>query len=119
MHSLRNARTLARLVLAWFALAVGAAVASPLIKPQSVALVCSGAGMLKLLAAGDDAGAALPGAGLLDCPLCLHTSAPPPAATLTEGVLSVTAGSMLAPGVQTFAVRHAGPVPGRGPPEHS
>jgi predicted short-subunit dehydrogenase-like oxidoreductase (DUF2520 family) len=119
MHRLRNARTLARLVLVWFALAVGAAVASPLIKPQSVALVCSGAGVLKILAAGDDAGAALPGAGLLDCPLCLHTSAPPPAATLTAGVLSATAGAMVTPVVQSFAVRHAGPAPGRGPPEHS
>ncbi len=119
MHRLRNARTLARLVLVWFALAVGAAVASPLIKPQSVALVCSGAGVLKILAAGDDAGAALPGAGLLDCPLCLHTNAPPPAATLTARVLSATAGAMVAPVVQSFAVRHAGPAPGRGPPEHS
>jgi predicted short-subunit dehydrogenase-like oxidoreductase (DUF2520 family) len=119
MHSLRNARTLARLVLVWFALAVGAAVASPLIRPQSVALVCSGAGVLKILAAGDDAGAALPGVGLLDCPLCLHTSAPPPAATLTAGVLSAAAGAMVAPVVQSFAVRRAGPAPGRGPPEHS
>jgi hypothetical protein len=118
MHSLRNARTLARLVLVWFALAVGAAVASPLIKPQSVALVCSGAGVLKFLAAGDDAGASLAGAGLLDCPLCLHTSAPPPTATLPDSVLSAAAAPTPVPAALVLAVRNAGPLPGRGPPEH-
>lgn len=55
MSALRPARSLARLVLAWFVLALGIAVASPLVKPQSWQMVCSAAGTVKLLNI-DDAG---------------------------------------------------------------
>lgn len=44
MHRLRQARFLARLVLAWFALPLGVALASPLVQPQSLEMVCSGGG---------------------------------------------------------------------------
>ena len=39
MQALRNASFLARLVLAWFALAIGVAVASPIVKPKSMELL--------------------------------------------------------------------------------
>ncbi len=70
MQALRRARFLARFVLVWFALALGVAVASPLVKPQAMELVCSSAGSVKLVQLGDDEGrtAATP---TLDCPLCL------------------------------------------------
>ena len=83
MHRLRNARSLARLVLVWFALALGVAVASPLIKPDASTLVCSAGGVMKRVAADadadSDAAPMLP--GLLDCPLCLHVAAPVPTAS--------------------------------------
>jgi hypothetical protein len=44
LQTLRNAHLLTRLVLVWFALFVGAAVASPLVKPEAVHLVCSAIG---------------------------------------------------------------------------
>ncbi len=119
MFHLRHARLLARLVLVWFVLAVGVAVASPLVKPQSLALVCSGAGALKILVVGDAADASLAGAGLLDCPLCLQGGAPPPAAPVGACGLSVAAASLSAPPWPVVAARAAGPLPGRGPPVHA
>jgi hypothetical protein len=80
LQSLRNAHRLTRFVLVWFALFVGAAVASPLIKPEAVHLVCSAIGGVKLVqvdAAGADADAAAHTA--LDCPACLPLIAPPAA----------------------------------------
>ena len=49
MQALRNASFLARLVLAWFALAIGVAVASPVLKTQSFELICSGGSGMQLL----------------------------------------------------------------------
>lgn len=118
MQCLRNAHSLARLVLVWFALAVGSAVASPLIQPQASALVCASGGVLKLLPVGVDADTAPAVAGLLDCPLCLQMAAPP-----AHAPVPVACG----PGIPGKAsqsqparvTRSAGPAPGRGPPLQS
>jgi hypothetical protein len=116
MHSLRNTRTLARLVLVWFALAVGVAVASPHVKPQGLVLVCSSAGVLKVLPASDDQAAS---AGLLhafDCPLCVATAAPlpyGPAGATSQAPQAFVAGP--APLPHGF-FRPAAPLPARGPP---
>lgn len=77
MSALRPARNLARLVLAWFVLALGVAVASPLVKPQSWQMVCSAAGTAWLLSI-DDAGLAGTSAQQMECPLCWLVAAPPP-----------------------------------------
>ena len=79
LQSLRNARRLTRFVLVWFALFVGAAVASPLVKPDAVQLVCSAICGVKLVpvdAAGADVDAAVAHSAL-DCPACLPLIAPP------------------------------------------
>ncbi len=44
LQPLRNAHHLTRLVLVWFALFIGLAVASPLVNPQGVQEVCTTAG---------------------------------------------------------------------------
>lgn len=54
MQSLRRARLLARLVLAWFLLSLGVAVASPIVLPQSMQLVCSASGSVKLVVSSAD-----------------------------------------------------------------
>lgn len=77
MESLRRARHLVRLVLAWFVLSLGVAVASPLVQPQSIELVCASGGQIKAVVLTDD-GAVELGVSHLDCPLCLAASAPPP-----------------------------------------
>jgi hypothetical protein len=93
LQTLRNAHHLTRLVLVWFALFVGAAVASPLVKPEAVHLVCTAIGGVKLVqvdAAGADVDAAVAHTSL-DCPACLPLIAPPVAdmlAPLPTGNLS-------------------------------
>lgn len=121
LSRLRNARTLARLVLVWFALAMGVAIASPLVKPQSLALVCSGSGMLKVLDAGDgrDAGALRDPAGLSSCALCVTVGVPP---SEPAGLPAAVAPAPGQPQPVLRAVpghRAAAPLPARGPPLHA
>lgn len=66
-----------RLLLAWLLLALGVAVASPLVQPQAMQIVCSADGA-KLVASTED-GAPQGGRAMLDCPLCATPGAPPPA----------------------------------------
>jgi hypothetical protein len=85
LQSLRNAHRLTRFVLVWFALFVGVAVASPLVKPEAVQLVCTAIGGVKLVqvdVAGSDVGAAAAHTAL-DCPACLPLIAPPAADLLS------------------------------------
>ena len=41
LQTLRQALNLTRLVLVWFALSVGVAIASPMVNPQAMDLVCT------------------------------------------------------------------------------
>jgi len=74
-------RRFTRWVLLAFALSLGAAIASPLIQPQAMSLICSGAGVMKVVVQTDD-GAVELGSHALDCPLCANLAAPPPVALL-------------------------------------
>lgn len=116
MQILRNAHLIARFVLVWFALSVGVAVASPLVKPQAMELICSSAGVMKVLFTTDDGGrdAASPA---LDCPLCAATSAPPPPlARLSAGPAQPLAYRPQGITVAPLAALMAAPLPARGPP---
>ena len=75
MQTLRNARFLGRLVISWLVLSLGVAVASPLLKPVSMDVVCSASGTAIVFH--DDALRSNNPSGL-HCPLCLPLSAPPP-----------------------------------------
>ena len=118
MHFLRQARFLARLVLVSFVLSLGVAIASPLVQPQGIELVCATGGAMKLVIKSADGGEAS-SSHTLDCPLCATLSAPPPV------ILPVTvAPSALAHALQPIAAAHiasrtAAPLPARGPPTHS
>lgn len=103
-----------RWVLLWFVLSLGAAVASPIVHPQAVELVCSTAGAVKAVVQTDE-GAQELGASHADCPLCLPTGAPPAAEgravdlPLPQGRLARAIPARLpAPG--------AAPLEARGPP---
>ena len=115
MQRLRHAIQLTRLVLVWFALSVGVAIASPIVNPQGMDLVCTSTGSMKLVVQGDDEAAA--SSHTLDCPLCASISAPPLALNI-----ALTQPSPLAHVMQPLAAAHiaaltAPPLPSRGPPE--
>jgi hypothetical protein len=116
MQALRRANFLARLVLAWFALTLGVAIASPLVNPRAMELVCSGAGALKLVVNSD--GSTAPASGhTLDCPLCATFSAPPATAPAVVA-MALPHGDFVAPApASRTAVRAAAPLPARGPPD--
>lgn len=120
MQTLRRLRALACFMLAWFALSMAAATASPFVAPQSVQLICSGAGEVKLLVLGED-GAQEQRSQMLECPLCVHLggAAPPP-----EPLRLLPAPQPLAHALRPIAAAHiaartAAPLPARGPPAFS
>ena len=116
MPTPRTARTLARLVLAWFVFYVGAAIASPLLMPGRYDVICSADGIAKLMHS-DSGGSGEAGAASLHCPLCMPAGAPPPpvpvvaerpAAPLAYALRSIPAARL--------AALTAAPLPARGPP---
>ena len=118
LQTLRHFRWLARLVLAWFVLSIGAAVASPLVNPQAIELICSGSGAIKLLVKTDDGGRELPG-HTLDCPLCVHVGAPPSTSQAELPVVHPLAHALRPIPAAHIAARTAAPLPPRGPPAFS
>ncbi len=116
MQSLRRARLLARLVLAWFGLAIGVAIASPLVHPQALQRICSPAGAVKFVVQGDD-GTVPAVAAHLDCPLCLHAGAAPPLQLAVRAPRVAPMERLTEPIPASCAVRMAlAPLPARGPP---
>jgi hypothetical protein len=118
MQSLRHARLLARLVLAWFVLSMGVAVASPMVMGQSLELICSGSGVMKIVVKADD-GTSQPSGVSLDCPLCANVGSPPPVVKA-----SAEPAHPLSYALRPIAAAHiawltAAPLPARGPPSHS
>jgi len=116
MHSLRSARFLARLVLAWFALSLGVAIASPLIKPVGFEVVCAstGTGAMKLIAKTD--GGEQPRHTAFDCPLCAGLAGPPPGAAAVPSFDVPVAHVLQAVPAARIAALTAAPLPARGPP---
>ena len=114
MQALRNASFLTRLVLAWFALSLGVAIASPIVKPQAVELICSG-GIVKLVAQGDDSGTPT-APHTLDCPLCATTGAPPVAQQDPAQAVQPLGHVLQSIPSARIAALTAAPLPARGPP---
>ena len=116
MQTLRHAQQLARLVLVWFMCALGVAVASPMVHPQALELVCSSGGAVKLLVKTDN-GVQEMGAHSLDCPLCLVGGAPPQqAAPMPAAPVQPLAYVLRSIPAARLAARTAAPLPARGPP---
>ena len=112
METLRRARRLTCLFLAWFALSVGVAVASPVVDPQAMDTICSPAGSPTGASGGNGQD---PGAGhMQDCRLCGMTGGPPVATIAGSYEPAVQAAAPVAP---VFVAALAAPPPAaRGPP---
>ncbi len=115
MQTLRHAHQLTRFVLVWFAMALGVAMASPLVSPQSIDMVCSSGGVMKLVVS-DEGDQAHPASQSMDCPLCMSLAFPP-APVAAQAVKP----SPLTHALHPIAAAHiasatAPPLPSRGPP---
>jgi hypothetical protein len=109
---------LVRGVLLMFLLSLGVAIASPIVKPQAMELICSGAGIVKAVVHTDDGVQAL-GAGHLECPLCVLGDAPPiPRTVALPTVLPLGHAVQPIPAAR-IAAATAAPLPARGPPVFS
>jgi hypothetical protein len=115
MQVLRNAPFLARLVLAWFALFIGIAAASPVFKPVDVELVCSAGGAIKVVVK-SDAGDKTQAGHTLDCPLCLPMVAPPPVPAVALPAVHPLGHVVQPIPAARIAALTAAPLPARGPP---
>lgn len=114
MHALRQSSLLLRLVLAWFVLTVGVAVASPIVHPQSMELICSAGGTMKLVVADGEGDSGVH--HTLDCPMCMAISPPS-----TVSPVLFDQPDPMAHALQKLAVAHiaslvGAPLPPRGPP---
>lgn len=117
MAALRRSRRLATLLLAWFALWLGATLASPMVGDSGLHLVCAG-NAFKLVSGDPQAPAALSG-HLGQCPACVQGSAPPPAAF---ALLLPSAPALSAPPAfvdPPLPADAAAPPGARGPPRFS
>ncbi|MDB5731837.1 MAG: hypothetical protein JWQ03_1732 [Variovorax sp.] len=118
-HALRTGGLLGRWMLLWFALSLGAAIASPLVHPQAMELVCSSAGAIKVMVQGDQ-GAQELGATQADCPLCVPGGAPPPVLPVVTLPTPLPLGRAVQPiPAARIAAATAAPLPARGPPVFS
>lgn len=115
MEILRRAHRLTCLLLAWFALSVGVAVASPVINPQAMELICSGSGSgsMKVLVAGEgdtwDGGS-----HMQDCRLCVMVGAPPVPVVFAPHPPPAQPSGLVLP--VPVATQTAAPLSARGPP---
>lgn len=118
MQTLRRAHTLARFALVWFALSIGVAIASPIVKPQAMELICSGSGAMKVLVKTDD-GVKEQSGHTLDCPLCASIGAPPPVVRQNAAPAQPLGHVLQSIPAARIAALTAAPLPARGPPAFS
>lgn len=119
MEPLRRTRHMARLMLACFAMALGAAMLSPLVHARGMERVCSAADGPRWVARGGDAAATHDGHGL-ECALCLPSMLPPAAAQAPAAPRGLAAPRDAAPPRQAHAPPLSrAPFPPRAPPAQS
>ena len=116
MQTLRNAHHLARFVLVWFVLTLGVAIASPVVHPRAMELICSDAGAYKLVVRGEADGGLVKN-HTLECPMCVMGGGAP----LVWGAPVFPTERAMSERPQSFlsappAVNRAAPPPARGPP---
>jgi hypothetical protein len=116
MQYLRNTTNIIRFVLVWFALSVGVAIASPMVQPKAMDMVCTSTGSMKLVVQGDDDDGAKSASSTLDCPLCANIIAPPSAINTSLTHASPLSHALLPHVAAHIASLTAPPLPSRGPP---
>ncbi|HVR54712.1 MAG TPA: DUF2946 family protein [Pseudorhodoferax sp.] len=117
MHALRRSTTLVRLVLAWFVLALGVAIAAPAVQPQAMELICSASGGAKLIVVGEEGGQdSAAGHHAIECPMCLAVVLPPAPHGARAAPQQPLAHALRPLGAAHIAALVGAPLPPRGPP---
>ena len=113
-HSLL--RPLSRLVLVWYVLFVGVSVLAAALQPQTMNVVCSSMGVMKVIVTGEEGAPELK--ATMDCPLCAHATPalPPPAVASVVQVHDACAHIVQRLPAAVLLSRTAPPLPSRGPP---
>ena len=115
LHTLRNTPFLARLALLWFALTLGVAVASPMVNPQEELVICTSAGMVKVVLNADGSISTSPSSEA-SCPLCVVGGAPPSFVSVVIPLAQPLGRVLQSIPAARHAVATADPPPSRGPP---
>jgi hypothetical protein len=118
MQFFRQSHLITRFALVWFVLFVCVAAASPLVTPQSMEIVCSGSGVMKLVIHGDDV-AGETYSHTQDCSLCGTVGAPPPVAINLPALPQPLAYALQSIPAARIAALTGAPLPARGPPTFS
>ena len=115
LQTLRRATALARWVLLGFVLSLGVAIASPIVNPQAMQLICSVSGGMKVVVTTAD-GSSEVASQSMDCPLCVSIIAPPPVLKLSFELAQPLSYALQSIPAAIIAKRTAAPPPARGPP---
>jgi hypothetical protein len=118
MFNAQTHKFIARLVLVWFALFIGAAIAAPIVHPTETQMVCSSIGGMKMVAVGEE-GTDAQTATSMDCPLCAAVTIPLQKASQPFEKPSALAHSLQPVSAAYIASLTAPPLPSRGPPAFS
>ena len=122
MFNAATHKSFARLVLVWFALFIGVAIASPILNPTETQMVCSSAGGMKMVVSGandeasDKASDKAQTATNMDCPLCAPVCVPLQSRSASFDHASPLAHSLHPIAAALIAIQTAPPLPSRGPP---
>lgn len=124
MQTLRHAKHITSIVLAWFVLSLGAAVAAPLVQSQDFEMVCSSNGMVqRMLSSGEgsESGPTSRSSPKLKCPLCMLLDAPPDLLGTSQqpGYLPAASALAIDRSLTTIVSACAAPLPARGPPANT
>ena len=118
MDTLRSLNRLRWWIAAWFIFSLGAPLASPLVQPRSMELVCSAGSGATLVVHAKTGNAVLDTLGM-DCGLCLLGSAPPQPAAHAQPALPIVHSQPAPPPEAPAIAPMAAPPPARGPPSFS
>ena len=121
MQRLRNARLLVQFLLAWWVLAMGVAIAAPLVHAQPLEMVCSVGGSMKWVASAaadtpDSDSPQKPSNGPMECPLCMSMVLLSSPTSLTPATQLGFSYALRPIPAAHIAQRTAAPLPARGPP---
>ena len=103
-------------MLAWFALVLSVAAASPLVHPRAVQMVCSANGSVKLVAENGEELNDTSRAHTLDCALCLLANTPPHGFAVSPSSPMGLAEVLVPRTPEPILALHGAPLPARGPP---